>query len=547
MSLNKNIYVDVTPIPGSSDNVYSVFVFREVLRFMCKTFSDIGHKVSEHSSFKPLCERMGNAKNWNRGKPEHVTSYKKDNGKYFCELTIDEISTLRNMLFVYKSKFSGGALIMGDAEVQRNSVIKSMIAKLKRTKSVKKDNNSEGQKKLEDALNKANTEMILKQDKKFKKMLAEHFKTYDAKINKQTKEFLSVLNPLLAKENDKIDYSELVFNSNDKDKGIVGIVNGKMSKYPAKKYPEIYAVLDNWYQSVGTKILYGVKSYRVVNEYLEKGYKIFSVLGSGGTAVVVKFLNEKGKERALKLFYNINGRLGGDDGDYIKELKAVKELRTKLGNGGNFSSKKNVVKKRFNAPKIRQDGELEMKLANKVLDSDEFLKRGNKKSNLTIRFFKDLSREVLKGLKALHDKEMMHGDIKPDNIHVMNGGKFKIADVGTVCDAQEGSINTGIYTHPDWWNSPHSTTAEQKQKNDVYALGCSLLDVLCGKRVGKYAGFSQSAILSEVSPKFTDESMNKQNISELLKFISKLCAEKLDDVPTATEALKDPFVQKIAK
>ena len=82
-------------------------------------------------------------------------------------------------------------------------------------------------------------------------------------------------------------------------------------------------------------------------------------------------------------------------------------------------------------------------------------------------------------------------------------------------------------------------------KNDVYALGCSLLDILMGTRVKKYVEFlkdSNENICKKISSKY--KNMNKESIDALLNFIRRLCQKSLDDVPTASEALKDKFLKK---
>ncbi|MBR2578601.1 MAG: protein kinase, partial [Clostridia bacterium] len=211
---------------------------------------------------------------------------------------------------------------------------------------------------------------------------------------------------------------------------------------------------------------------------------------------------------------------------------------------GNFVRSLGKHRKYFNAPKLDKYGNIRMKLASAVLDADEYINRADdEKSGLTIDFFKTLARQVLKGLSAIHGKGYIHGDIKPDNIQIV-GGRFKIADLGTCECASKGVPgSTNSYAHP---NAKADSSEEQKQKNDVYALGCTLMDILCGKRLGNYMDdFYIESIFKTIPTKFTHESMkNVENIRKLLWFIKKLCNKNLDEIPTAHEALQDHFLQK---
>lgn len=42
----------------------------------------------------------------------------------------------------------------------------------------------------------------------------------------------------------------------------------------------------------------------------------------------------------------------------------------------------------------------------------------------------DIFRQVIRGIKYLHDNNIVHGDIKPQNILLANNGCIKISDFG---------------------------------------------------------------------------------------------------------------------
>lgn len=541
-----NIYVDVNSmLQGNNNRLVNIFVPKKNFGNAIKLFSDIGKKVSEHSEFKELAEKLSDNKAWHLGKPKNISNYKVDNKKYFFELGIKEVSILKDMVYAYKSKFQGGNLIIGNSEIKRNSSINALLSRLKNSAGFRRAKDKQagvGSEDLEQNLAKESENRQNAESEKFKNLVKKNFEEYNKKVNDQSKKILEVLNSCIGEEN-KIKFDSIECNvsegykANDVKISNISvkkreIMNNCKDRAAKEKIGEMFQV---WLDGPGAAMANGARAYEKVQEYLKNGYKIISMLGSGGTATVVKFLNKKGKERALKIFYGAN--------DSEEEIKAIKNMQAKLDVSKLPTSRKNKssMRESFNVPKISKDNELSMKIAAGVLDAPRFINRNKEKCDLPISFFKRLAHDVLLGLKKLHKKGMAHGDIKPDNLHMMKEENFKIADVATVNMAEKVVPGTRAYAHPKW--NINTATPERTEKNDVYAFGCSMLDILCGKRQTNYIASAKSCNAGELAKQFTDKSMNEKNISALLTFIKKLCADDIDNVPTASEALRDSFAK----
>lgn len=60
-------------------------------------------------------------------------------------------------------------------------------------------------------------------------------------------------------------------------------------------------------------------------------------------------------------------------------------------------------------------------------------------------------REVIKGLKVLHDKRQIHRDLKSDNILLSNEGEVKIADFGFAAQlTKEREMRNSTVGTPAW-------------------------------------------------------------------------------------------------
>ena len=112
-----------------------------------------------------------------------------------------------------------------------------------------------------------------------------------------------------------------------------------------------------------------------------------------------------------------------------------------------------------------------------------------------------LGLQICKGLHVLHRKDIVHRDIKPDNIFITRDGKAKIMDLGIIqVDGLQPITGEGLaFSAPGTpsYMAPEVFKGERTSfQSDIYALGVTLYELLTGKYpYGEIEPFS--------SPRFT--------------------------------------------
>jgi serine/threonine-protein kinase len=90
-------------------------------------------------------------------------------------------------------------------------------------------------------------------------------------------------------------------------------------------------------------------------------------------------------------------------------------------------------------------------------------------------------RMVATGLNAMHQKGLLHCDIKPNNILISPEGSIKIIDLGQSC--KFGTIKTRIQGTPDYIAPEQVKRHQLSHRTDIFNLGATMYWAMTGKNV----------------------------------------------------------------
>jgi len=161
-------------------------------------------------------------------------------------------------------------------------------------------------------------------------------------------------------------------------------------------------------------------------------------------------------------------------------------------------------------------------------------------------FIAYITSRVVEGLIYLHDNNIIHRDIKSDNILLGSNSDVKITDFGYSAQLTPGEDKRKSVVGTTYWMAPEViTAAESKYDNkvDIWSLGIMVLEMVEGEPpyMDKPPLRALFLIVSEGRPPFK----NPDDMSDELKDFITICTHKeADKRPTAKDLRNHPFLAK---
>lgn len=126
---------------------------------------------------------------------------------------------------------------------------------------------------------------------------------------------------------------------------------------------------------------------------------------------------------------------------------------------------------------LSYNGNIQMKQELGSMNADTYIR--TKEFNITI--LRKWIYQLLSALDYLHDRCIIHGDVKIENLIIMPNTTLKLCDFGLACKKQwkkNPKAYTSTHRAPEVWNS-----TVWDEKADVWALGCTVYELCSGTQL----------------------------------------------------------------
>ncbi|KAG7092497.1 hypothetical protein E1B28_008848 [Marasmius oreades] len=240
-------------------------------------------------------------------------------------------------------------------------------------------------------------------------------------------------------------------------------------------------------------------------------------------------------------------------------LMAVKQVELPSGSSANIERKKSMLSALEHEIELLQDLQHEniVQYLYSSLETDclniflEYVPGGSVTALLRNygafeeTLVKNFVRQILQGLDYLHERGIIHRDIKGANILVDNKGGVKISDFG-ISKKMDMQALTGNRAHRPslqgsvFWMAPEVVKqTTHTEKADIWSVGCLVVEMLTGEH--PWAQLSQMQAIFKIGSS-AKPTIPSDITSEAQDFLSRTFELDHTARPSAAELLQHPFI-----
>ena len=260
-------------------------------------------------------------------------------------------------------------------------------------------------------------------------------------------------------------------------------------------------------------------------------YEIIDRIGSGGMADVYKAKDHKlNRLVAIKVLKTEFCEDKTFIGKFRKEAQAAAGL-----------SHPNIV----NVYDVGEDNNIYyivMELVEGITLKDYITKKGK----LSVKEATSIAIQVSLGLEAAHNANIVHRDVKPQNIIISTDGKVKLSDFGIARVASSNTINSNVMVSVHYSSPEQVRGGYSDKKSDIYSLGITMYEMVTG-RVPFDGDTSVAIAIKHLQEEMVDPSEYAEDLPYSFQQITKKCTQKsvdrrYDNLSEVIEDLKRSLV-----
>ena len=205
---------------------------------------------------------------------------------------------------------------------------------------------------------------------------------------------------------------------------------------------------------------------------LEKGnfinnrYEIIGRVGAGGMSDVYKAKDHKlNRNVAIKVLKK----------EYSKDKNFVSKFRVEAQSAASLIHP-NIV----NVYDVGEDSGLYY-IVMELIEGITLKSYIQKKGRLSARETISIAIQIANGIECAHNNQIVHRDIKPQNIMISREGKVKVTDFGIARAASSNTINGNAMGSVHYISPEQAGGKYVDEKSDIYSLGITMFEMITGK------------------------------------------------------------------